>query len=98
MDKDVEGVRHQYEMLSEFAHPNWAGTALLYSKHDPPNRRTDFGSNIRSGDSTKRAGLVNLSVALRLFERSRNHLAEIMPAFVSLCEGGLEKRNGQPSE
>jgi hypothetical protein len=90
MDKDVDGARHQYEMLSEFAHPNWAGTALLYSKHDPPNRWTNFGANIRSADSTKRAGLANLSVALLLFERSQGRLAEIMPTFVSLCESRLE--------
>jgi hypothetical protein len=84
MDKDVEGARHQYEMLSEFAHPNWAGTALLYSKHDPSNLWTDFGANIRSGDNTKRAGLINLSVALLLFERSHGRITEFMPDFVSL--------------
>lgn len=90
MDKDVEGARHQYEMLSEFAHPNWAGTALLYSKHDSSNRWTDFAANIRSAENTKRAGLLNLSVALLLFKRSHGRIAELMPAFVSLCESRLE--------
>ena len=31
VDKKIPGFRHQYERLSEFAHPNWSGTALLFS-------------------------------------------------------------------
>ena len=89
-EKDVDGFRHQYEMLSEFSHPNWAGTALLYSRPDPPNLRTDFGANIRGGDSTKHAGVLNLSVALMFFERSYNHVADVMPAFITLCASRLK--------
>ena len=88
--KDIEGFRHQYDMLSEFAHPNWAGTTLLYSKPDPPNVWTDFGANIRAGDSTKHVGVLNLSVALGMFERSYNRIGELMPAFITLCESRLK--------
>ena len=90
VEKDVEGFRHQYDLLSEFAHPNWAGTALLYSKPDPPNLWTDFGANIRVGDNTTQAGVLNLSVALMLFERNYNRIADIMPAFAGLCKGTLK--------
>jgi hypothetical protein len=86
VEKDVEGFRQQYGGLSEFAHPNWAGTALLYSKHDPPNLWTDFGANIRGVDRPKRVGVINLSVALMFFERRYNRIAEIMPAFIELCK------------
>ncbi len=71
-DKDIEGFNHQYGILSEYAHPNWAGTVLLYAKHDLENRLTDFGQNIRKGDSTKRIGVCNLSVALAMFETIYN--------------------------
>lgn len=91
VDKDIPGFRHQYDMLSEFAHPNWAGTALLYSKPDPPNLWTDFGANIRAGDSTKQVGVSNLSVALMIFERSYNGVADLMPAFIALCENEFKK-------
>lgn len=64
VEKDVEGFRHQYDLLSEFAHPNWAGTALLYSKPDPPNLWTDFGANIRGDEGPNKIGVINLSVAL----------------------------------
>jgi hypothetical protein len=87
VEKDVEGFRHQYDLLSEFAHPNWAGTALLYSKPDPSNLWTDFGANIRGIDTPKHVGVINLSLALIFFERSYNSVADIMPAFIELCKG-----------
>ncbi len=90
VEKDVEGFRHQYDLLSEFAHPNWAGTALLYSKPDPPNLWTDFGLNIRGADGPKQVGVVNLSVALMFFERSHNRVADIMPGFIELCRGKVK--------
>ena len=86
VDRDIVGFRHQYDVLSEFAHPNWAGTALLYSKSNPVNLRTDFGTNIRGGDNTKDIGVLNLSVALTMFERNYNSISDLMPAFIALCE------------
>jgi hypothetical protein len=80
VDKDVEGFRQQYDRLSEFAHPNWAGTTLLYSKSDAADCRTEFGSNIRGADSTKMIGLANLNVALMAFDRSYNRISELMRA------------------
>jgi hypothetical protein len=71
VDKDIEGFSHQYGQLCEFAHPNWAGTTLLYSKPDATTPGIyDFGSNIRGGDRAYAGGVVNLSVALLIFERS----------------------------
>jgi len=86
VEKEIEGFRKQYDALSEFAHPNWAGTALLYSKPDPANLWTDFGANIRAAESTKYVGVLNLSVVLMFFERSYNRVADLMPAFITLCE------------
>ena len=90
-EKDIEGFRHQYDMLSEFSHPNWAGTALLYSRPDPPNLWTDFGANVRVGDSTKHADVLNLSASLMLFEQNYNHVADVMPAFITLCASRLRQ-------
>ena len=87
VEKDVKGFRQQYDRLCEFAHPNWAGTALLYSKHDHAKLWTDFGANIRGIEGPKQVGVTNLSVALMFFERSYNRIADIMPAFIKLCEG-----------
>jgi cation transport protein ChaC len=85
VNKDIEGFREQYDNLSEFVHPNWAGTSLLYSKPDLTNLWTDFGKNIRSLNNIKQVGALNLSVALKTFERTYNEVAELMPAFILLC-------------
>jgi hypothetical protein len=89
VDKDIEGFSHQYGILSEYAHPNWAGTALLFSKDIPEDRCTIFGQNIR-GSSTKTIGVSNLNAALMMFERSYSRIAGLMPAFISLCESKLK--------
>lgn len=89
-DKDIEGFSHQYGILSEYAHPNWAGTTLIYAKDDPENLWTDFGQNIRKGESTKRIGVGNLSVALAMFETSYNRITGLLPAFTKLCENRLK--------
>lgn len=90
VDKDIPGFRHQYDVLSEYAHPNWAGTSLLYSKHDQERLVTDFGKNVRKLDGPKDIGIVNLSVSLAMFERGCDLLSELMPAFTALCESNLK--------
>lgn len=86
VEKDIDGFRHQYDRLSEFAHPNWAGTILLFSKVDESKAVANFGENIRGGDSVRITGAVNLSVSLAMFETSYNSITDLMPAFVWLCE------------
>jgi hypothetical protein len=88
-EKDIEGFKHQYGILSEYAHPNWAGTVLLYAKHDPENGLTNFGRNIRKEHSTRLMGVCNLSVALAMFETSYNRITDLIPAFIKLCESPL---------
>jgi glutathione-specific gamma-glutamylcyclotransferase len=86
VEKDIKGFRQQYDGLSEFAHPNWAGTSLLYSRPDSVNGWTDFGANIRASDNIRQIGVLNLSVALGMVERSYSHIGDVMPSFVALCE------------
>jgi hypothetical protein len=86
VNKDVEGFRKQYDGLSEFAHPNWSGTTLLYSKPDPQKPGALFGANIRSSEAAKQIAVVNLSVALMIFERSYDRISEVVPDVVSMCE------------
>lgn len=92
VEKDLPGFSEQYGMLSEYAHPNWHGAGLLYCTHDVEQRTTDFGHNFRKAENTKLIGLGNLSVALLLFERSYNRIADLIPAFTALCEELLKER------
>ena len=91
MEKDISGFKRQYGYLSEYAHPNWAGTVYLYSKFDKENGAADFGQNIREPDGTKVTGVNNLSVALLMFERSYNRVADLIPSFTRVCEEKLKK-------
>ena len=47
VDKDVDGFRHHYDVLSEYAHPNWAGTVHIYSQPHPGEGTVSFGNYIR---------------------------------------------------
>ena len=85
-EKGIEGFREQYDRLSEFAHPSWAGTTLLFSKLDDSKTIVEFGENERASDTTKAVGVSNLSVALAMFETGYNLITDLMPAFVWLCE------------
>lgn len=91
VEKDVEGFSQQYDLLSEYSHPNWAGTARLYSKPDATNLWTDFGRNIRGIAPPKKVGIINLSVALMFFELSYNRVGDNMPAFIALCENNSKE-------
>jgi hypothetical protein len=90
VEKDINGFNRQYGYMSEYVHPNWAGTVYLYSKFDKENGAADFGQNIRKPDGTKHACVNNLSVALLMFERSYNRIVDLIPAFTKLCESRLK--------
>jgi hypothetical protein len=85
-EKDIQGYSHQYGLLSEYTHPNWAGTVLLYSDTDKQTAITSFGQNMRKAEGTMAIGVVNLSVALRMFHSAYNRISELLPAFISVCE------------
>ena len=89
MDKTIEGFRKQCDSLSEFAHPNYSGTTGLYSKNDTEKILTDFGSEVRNTDPPRHIGVINLSVALMIFEHTYNKLSDRMQEFIALCEKNL---------
>jgi hypothetical protein len=90
VEKDIEGFSHQYGRLSEYAHPNWAGTVLLYSSTNRKTAVTDFGPNVRKGGSAKAMGIISLSVCLKLFHNRYDRIADLLPAFISVCEGSSD--------
>lgn len=92
VEKDVEGFSHQYGVLSEYAHPNWAGTVLLYSDTNKQKAITDFGHNMRKAENAKAVGVANLSVALKMFDLKYDHIGDLIPAFITVCEARSDKR------
>jgi hypothetical protein len=88
-EKDIEGFSHQYGVLSEYAHPNWAGTVLLYSDTDKQTAITDFGQYMRNAVPTKGIGAGNPSAALRMFQSRYNRISDLLPSFIGLCEANV---------
>jgi hypothetical protein len=89
VDKELQGFLGQFERLCEFAHPNWAGTASLFSETDIEKRAVTFGRHPRGADYVERLAVVNLCVALELFEQAYNALADMQNDLIELCEGNL---------
>jgi len=94
VDKKIPGFRYQYDRLSEFAHPNWAGTALLFSKREEGGI-ANFGENMRSEETVLVGGLHNLAGALDVFEVSYNRVGELIPDFVRVCEANLRLKGDE---
>jgi hypothetical protein len=89
VDKDLDGFRNQFDRLCEYAHPNWAGTASLFSEANAAERAVIFGRNIGGVKHIETLCVVNLSVALGLFEVAYNSLADMQSELVQLCEAEL---------
>src|ERR1700722_176703 len=94
VEKDIKGFSHQYGVLSEYAHPNWAGTVLLYSSTNKQKAITDFGKNMRKAENAKAIGVGNLSVALKMFHTKYNRISDLIPAFIRVCEPQSANKQG----
>ncbi len=86
LEKKASGFREIYDDLSEFAHPNWSGTAGLYSTHNQSQIITCFGRKCRGKDSTQRKLGHGLLGALIDFELGYNRIADLMPLYIAELE------------
>jgi hypothetical protein len=91
VDKEVSGFSQQYGNLSEVAHPNWAGTSLLYSKLDTDNGWADFAVNLPGFEGKRHSGILSLSEVLLMFEDRTNRIDEIVASFVAICEKNVKR-------
>jgi hypothetical protein len=73
VERDIPGFRRSYDKLSEIAHPNWAGTSLLYLEHDRETFVSACGSNDNSG--TFNVAALTLLSSVSIFEFSYNNIA-----------------------
>jgi len=85
VDKKLEGVRQAYDMLSELAHPNWAGSLHLYGRPNLEARECVFGPSADAAELRLRNAAL-LSGTCLLAESSRQMIADQISALVALCE------------
>src|SRR5713101_969704 len=80
-----------YDILSEFAHPNWSGGLASYSKRDKGSPFvTNLGAEVAS--VSPRVGLRVLVGTLEVFIFYYNDLGSRIPEFIRLCEDALAKK------
>lgn len=75
--KALPEFRNLYDGLSEFAHPNWAGTFGAFGKIDHEKFELNLGESDRS--NAYAAGLASLSLACSMFETLYNELGDLIP-------------------
>jgi hypothetical protein len=92
LDKEFPNAMKIYDRLSEFTHPNWSGTAALFSVNDEENLMTRFGVNLRSLQSPLHLGYSALVMFLAVLEFYYNKISDIMPEFTQQCELDIQTR------
>ncbi len=93
VDKEIPNFRAVYDNLSELSHPNWAGTLGTYTKINKEKVWTDFGRNIKLGESTKAQGIISLFAGLELIVHIYNEFADFLPDLVKICEDKIRSKS-----
>jgi len=84
-EKDVPQVKAAYAALCEFAHPNWAGTGLVYSWIDADARTTHFGTLHRGHGLARERCAAVLVPVLAMARAGYGRLVAALPAFAAAC-------------
>ena len=86
VNKQVDGFLHQYEALSESAHPNFPGAMHLYCTNNRDERFCSFGPKDEVITNTNKYILGVLSGTILIFRYVFEEIDRAMPEFVQLCE------------
>lgn len=90
-DKECPGIRANYDSLSEFVHPNYSGTLMIFS-----DRKGEY--DLQLGRYPRGTGRLAWTItngmdgALMLFQYYYNQSADILPKVMELCARDLEQK------
>ncbi|WP_455756466.1 hypothetical protein [Sulfurimonas sp.] len=90
-NKKYDTYRWLYDLLSEYAHPNWLGTHGLYAKIFPNKFYTDYGKNIRNTNIVD-SGYSSLLLSLMITVSTYEEIGDISDEFVKLCNENIDKQ------
>ena len=95
LDKQYAGIAQQYEDLCEYAHPNWAGTAGLFSTGDATAGVKELGryKNGMQLHLTEKA-VDSITSSLLIFAGDYADVVDSLPEFFEACdrpEGGSKE-------
>lgn len=88
LDNQFSGVSQQYDYLCEYAHPNWAGTAGLFSEGDPRKGAMELGRYKNGMQEHLRDEAVASTISsLLMFAFDYADVVDSLPEFFEVCDG-----------
>lgn len=86
VDKVMEGkFRQHYEMLSEYAHPNYSGTFGAYGKPNHETLEVTLGAYPRSKDILKKHIESTLIICIGLLDSIQENYDQVINTALSVC-------------
>ncbi len=86
LNRQAPGVRRAYDLMSEFAHPNWSGVSSLFSRTDREKYVTHFGRFETKQEALRAKAVSALAACLAIFEFDYNKFADVMPVWLAELE------------
>lgn len=91
VDKLIPKYRNTYDILSEFVHPNCAGTFISFGKLDKENVVFYYGKDARNNTITNGLGVLNGALLLTL--KINKDIENVFANLVKLCEEDISQNN-----
>lgn len=87
LDKKFKGSKDCYERLCEYAHPNWAGTAGLFSSGNPTEGVITLDRYTRNADNMLQEEAINCTTAaLVMFVDDYSSILDHLQGFFKACD------------
>lgn len=87
LDKNFTGIFSDYEYLCEFAHPNWAGTAGLFSIGDVTKGLINFGRYPEGNNDQLKSHAVSSAIsAILIFTFEYKEIVNSLQDFFIACD------------
>lgn len=90
-DKDFPGIRRSYDLMSEFAHPNYDGAAGVFGRRDGDTMVWHCGKGLRDTAYPKELGLKSLIASIGALKHAYNRIGDKIEAFSLVCERSLKE-------
>ncbi len=92
-------IRDHYDVISEFAHPNYAGMQAIYVKNDKVNRLSEFNNSpFQECSSLLPIALGAAGVGMQMTAGSISSYEAALRSFVQLCDEDIRAGGNWPSE
>ena len=89
VEKKISGFRKSYDSLSEYAHPNWAGTTQIFAKFDHESLIVELGRDKQGRVGPQLMGLHTLVDLLEVYIDVYDAIMDLLPEFIHLCDADL---------